>query len=398
MINTKAKIPVFVSLLFALLATYNTAIAGKLLSLYDVEIAVVDEAGDTRWRAFTDGLDEVFVRISGDSIVMDKLKRPPASKYVKQFSYEPIETSTSVPPLINAKGEVLSYRLKIQYNGSAMEKYLLANGFAVWGRHRPDVVIWLAVRDGSNEYVLKANDQSLLKTAADEALARRGIPERWPKYDSSDRKILRMADIRGGFKEPVIKASKRYSRGPALAGSLLWNGTEWQSSWSLMMGDADRHWSLVDANYASLISKAIDQAADALGVVFAVRNAVEKQQLVTIQLDIQAVTSIEKYHFVEKYLSDLDAVDAVKPLRVDAENAVFEVSLKNNQDDFLDLLKNDAAFVKVAARQIKQDESMLEQPVMVINNSETTTMHPVEENTADLPVENIAIYYYRLHK
>ena len=209
---------------------FNQAIAAHVVSLYDVDMLVVDESASSRWGAFKQGLDEVFVRISGDSIIMDKLKRPAAATFVKQYSYDPVDEPTT-----NEDGLQLTYRIKIHYNGSAMQKYLLDNGFPVWSAHRPDVVIWLAVRDGRNEYVLKENDQSLLKAAADEALIRRGVAQRWPLYDSKDRKLLSVADIRGGFQEPVTDASRRYSTGPALTGSIIWNGKKWQSSWSLLM-------------------------------------------------------------------------------------------------------------------------------------------------------------------
>ena len=333
MFNVKAKIFVFVSLLLVL----NQPVIADPAALYDVEVLVADESADTRWRVFKEGLDEVFIRISGDSIVMDKLKRPPASRYVKQYSYVPVEN-----PVENKKGEVLDHRLKIQYNGSSMEKYLRDNGYPVWGEHRAEVVVWLAIRDGRNEYVLKDTDQSLLKTSADDALHRRGIPERWPLYDNKDRKILKVADIRGGFKDPVAAASKRYSRGPALTGSMIWNGKKWQSSWSLLMASSNRHWSVEDADYNRLINKAIDQAADAMGIVFAIHGVGKNHQLATIQLEVQAVNSIKKYQKLENYLRELSAVEAIRPLKVDGQNAIFEVTLRSDEDDFFNLIKNDA--------------------------------------------------------
>jgi len=402
-----AKRLFFVSLLFAVVQ----ANAAQNTSLYDVEVLVVNEAGDTRWRAFKEGMDEVFIRIAGDSIVMDKLKAPPASRYVKRFSYSPVEN-----PVLNEEGEALSYRLKIQYNGSLMEKYLLDNGFPVWGEHRPDVVIWLAVRDGRNEYVLKDSDQSLLKTTADEALQRRGVPERWPLYDFKDRKILTFADIRGGFKDPVNTASKRYSRGPALTGSLIWNGAEWQSSWGLVMETGNRHWSLVDADYNQLINKAIDQAADALGLVFAIHNTANKQQLATIRLDIQAINSIEKYRHVENYLSGLNAVEMARPLQVDGMKALFEVTLRSNEEDFLNLIKNDAELVKVTAPEIMEVEvieqevktpEMNIQPVSEKTTSTDKSIKVVPEiATEELKVKDdtllsenqVPVYYYKLIK
>ena len=351
MLNSNGKIFFFVSLLFA----FSQAQAGQSVSLYDVEALVADESADTRWRVLKEGLDEVFVRISGDSIVMDKLKRPAASRYVKQYSYAPVENPES-----NADGELVSHRIKIQYNGSAMEKYLRDNGFPVWGEHRSEVVIWMAIRDGRNEYVLKDTDDSLLKTSVQQAMHRRGVPDRWPLFDYKDRKLLTVADIRGGFKDPVAKASKRYSRGPALTGSLIWNGSKWQSSWSLLMETGNRHWSIENKDYNVLINKAIDQAADAMGIVFAIHGLTDNQNLARIQLDIQEVKSIEAYRKLEKYLRDLSAVEMAKPLRVDGQSAVFEVTLRSSESDFLNLVKNDAELVEV--KSVKKQ--VMAKPVM----------------------------------
>ncbi len=391
-------------LVIPMLLAAGHASASHALALYDVDILVTDEATDTRWGTLKQGLDEVFVRISGDSIVMDKLKRPPSSRYVKQFSYHPVQDPTT-----NENGKKLTHRLKIQYNGSLMEKYLLDNGFPVWSQHRPDVVVWLAVRDGRNEYVLKDSDQSLLKTTVDEALIRRGVPERWPLYDYKDRKILSVADIRGGFKEPVANASQRYSRGPALAGSLIWNGKEWQSSWSLLMESGNRHWSLVDADYKLLINKAIDQAADAMGVVYAIHNAVNKRKLATIQLEIQSVTSIEKYRHIENYLTDLSAVEELKPLNVDGQNVVFEVTLRSNEKDFINLIKNDAELIEAEAikpeaikpehdAQLVPDNNQLTDTQVTKTETENTVAD-TENNEAPLLLNQqnqIPLYHYKL--
>ena len=407
MLNFKTKMFFFVSLLF----TFNQVMAKQVDELYDVNVLVASESASVRWAAFKQGMDEVFVRISGDSIIMDKLKRPVPKTYVKQYSYEPVAVSSTSVPITNKAGKVLTHRIKIQYNGSAMEKYLLANGFPVWGKHRPEVVVWLAVRDGTNEYVLKDADQSLLKTSADEALVRRGIPGRWPLYDIKDRKKLSVADIRGGFKDQVVDASKRYSTGPALTGSLIWDGKKWQSSWSLLMVSGNRHWSMVDADYSQLINKSVDQAADALGVVFAVNNKLNKQQLAKIQLDIQAVNSISKYTRVEEYLTNLSAVETAVPLKVDGQNAVFEVTLRSDEEDFLNLIKNSAELIKVESQKQPEMQTLtdIQSPAIEagsdsekISGSITSDETAPEANeTASLATEQqnpIPVYYYRLNK
>ncbi len=384
----------FVSQAFA-----RQAIVDQAASLYNVDVLVANESADTRWRALKNGLDEVFIRISGDSIVMDKLKRPPASRYVKQYSYEPVEN-----PITNNKGKVLSHLLKIQYNGSAMEKYLRDNGFPVWGKHRAEVVIWLAIRDGKNEYVLKSIDKSLIKAAADSALQRRGILQRWPLYDYKDKKLIKVADIRGGFKDPVVTASKRYSRGPALTGSLIWDGKKWQSSWSLLMVSGDKLWNIENADYNLLINKAIDRAADAMGVIFAVHGVGKNQQLVKIQLEVQAVDSIKKYRKLENYLRGLSAVAMVEPSKVDGQSAIFEVMLRSSKDDFLNLVKNDAELTYVEPIKVQNIAQAL--PVTnkkaggdaVIENNiikDSTSLNNVAPEKAALQTP---MYHYRLNR
>jgi len=380
------------------------AYAAHVASLYDIDILVADESSAVREQAFQQGLDEVFIRISGDSIVMDKLKRPLPSRYIKQFSYDPVQN-----PVPDAQGVIHTHRLNIQYNGSLMEKYLLDNGFPVWGEHRPDLVIWLAVRDGTNEYVLKDSDQSQLKTVVDEALTRRGIPERWPLYDTKDRTALTIADIRGGFKDPIIKASRRYSRGPSLAGSLIWNGKEWQSSWSLLLENGNRHWSLVGGDYNVLLNKAIDQAADALGVVFAITNAANKQRLATIQLHIQDVDTVEKYQRVESYLSDLSSVTRVRPLKVDSQNVIFELILRSTEADFLNLIHNDAELIQVKEKKAEVKTDIKPAPennqltdVKITADEpgkpgEKVTEVPVAEQGGVQPAANqLPLYHYKL--
>ncbi|MBE9567139.1 MAG: DUF2066 domain-containing protein [Proteobacteria bacterium] len=323
---------------------FSNAIAGRATSLYNVDIPVVDESSNSRYGAFKKGMNEVFIRISGDSFVMDKLKPPAASRYVKQFSYEPLD-----PPKKNAAGELLMHVLKIQYNGSLMMKYLLDKGFPVWGEHRSDAVIWLAVRDGQSEYVLKESDQSLLKTTMDKALLRRGVPARWPLYDYKDQKALTAADIRGGFRDPITRASERYSRGPALAGSMIWNGKQWQSNWSLLMDGDDQYWNMVDTDYEQLVNKAVDRAANAMGNVYAVHDAGKDQHLIRVRLDVQAITSVAKYRKVENYLLNLSVVASVNPLRVDAQSAMFELLLRSDEQDLLKLLHNDAELIETEA-------------------------------------------------
>jgi hypothetical protein len=222
-----------------------------------------------------------------------------------------------------------------------------------------------------------------------------------------------VADIRGGFKDPVLKASQRYTRGPALTGSMIWNGKEWQSSWSLLLDSGNHHWSLVGTDYTVLLNKVIDQAGDAIGVVYAITDATNKQNMVVIQLEIQGVNSVEEFHRAESYLSDLSSVTLVRPVRVDTQNVIFELTLRSSEADFLNLIHNDAELIKVKVKTPAITPETKPEIKPVPPPEQLTELKASADDTGNLPgkaaavpittpvevvpeVKPIPIYHYRL--
>ena len=92
-------------------------------SPYVVNVLVADQSESTREQAFQRGLNKIFDRIFGGSV--DESERPEGRNYVQQFSYQPLKEIE-----FTSDGEVLSQRIKIQYNAHLIEKYLRDNGFS----------------------------------------------------------------------------------------------------------------------------------------------------------------------------------------------------------------------------------------------------------------------------
>lgn len=192
-------------LLCANVITPGIALAVVVENLFEVEIPVPDESREIRNVAMSDGLAEVLVRVSGDSEILQKLKPPSAAAYVKQFRYiaiepppEPVATDVVQDDVI-----IATHRLWVQYNSTRIMELLRTQMIPIWSEHRNQAVVWLAVRDGANQYILKNQDISLLKSSADNAFNRRGLPVIWPQYDGDDQQQLQFADIWAGFAEPL---------------------------------------------------------------------------------------------------------------------------------------------------------------------------------------------------
>jgi len=93
---------------------------------------------------------------------------------------------------------------------------------------------------------------------------------------------------------------------------------------------------------------------------------------VTIWLQVQAVDSIKKYHKLEDYLRELSAVAQVRPLEVDGQNATFEVTLRSNEDEFFNLIKNDDKLIEAKPVEIQPVEAQKNEPVLPENNLPAT--------------------------
>lgn len=319
------------ALLCILLAsTPMSATAALVENLFEVEMQVPDESREIRRAAMADGLAEILIRISGDRSVLQKIEQPNAASYVKQYRYVAAATGKT-------KSDEKS--LWLQYNATRVMDYLRNQSIPVWSQHRSEVVVWLAVRDGKNQYVLSAKDKSALKTEIEKAMHSRGIPLRWPLQDQQERQQLRFADIWGGFREPLLQASARYSQGPVLAGSLTWNGKGWLGDWYLFMGQDAKRWNISSARYSSLIVDAVNLAADEMGTKYAALETIDPTQVQRILVEIEQVASIDKFSQVQKYLSGLTSVRHVQLARVDTDRVMFDIALRSRVEDFLRLLE-----------------------------------------------------------
>ena len=187
-------------------------------NLFEVEFPVPDQNRQIRAAVFTKGLEEVLIRVSGNRAVAQQLTPGNAAAYVQQFSY--VENQLDEKAARGQQSFELTYILNVKYNAGKIISLLRDNGQPVWGEHRSETIMWLAVRDGSNRYVLKHSDASLLRDSAELSARRRGLPLIWPVYDRKDRQQLGFTDVWAAFGEPVRVASKRYTRGPAIVGRL----------------------------------------------------------------------------------------------------------------------------------------------------------------------------------
>jgi hypothetical protein len=92
------------------------------------------------------------------------------------------------------------------------------------------------------------------------------------------------------------------------------------------------------------------------------------------------------------------------PLKVDGQSAIFEITLRSSEGDFLNLVKNDAELVEVKTV-VKDVPPVSEQGPAMLPDTGSGTVAGVDtaaKNTAESPSDNLSdkikpipVYYYK---
>jgi len=348
-----------VSIIISMLWLMPHADAAVYEDLYEVEIPVIDQTASTRRAAFDKGLSQVLVRVTGDRNIFSLIKLPRSSSYVKQFLYRETRTAPEPPAAENAvsppaQQDIPTQSLWVQYNETKVTDFVRSNALPLWGKHRIESVVWIAVNDGVNRYVLKSSDVSALKTITENAATRRALPVVWPEIDPQEQAI-RFADVWAGFTQPLKDVSGiNNADSPVIIGRLLWEGEQWKSEWSLLLENNNIDWAIEHSDYQKVIAESIDTAADFMGQQFALFDTGDINSFHAIAIVIKDIKTVAALERVKKYLSSMPLVQSFQLDRIDGERAFFNVSLRSNAEDFISFTETDATLTFLPEKKEKK--------------------------------------------
>lgn len=306
--------------------------AAEIKHMYEVNLPVVSQETDVRKAAFEQGLIEVSMRVSGSGLAPTQLDLSQASSLIQQYRYRAMseqEVSDYLQKHIDAPSP--AYKLWMQFDASKLKRLLTENGLPQWGEQRPDVLLWLVVKDGGNRYLLRRDDQSLIRDALEEAAQARGLPLVWPLYDQTDRMVLEYSDLWGQFWEPIRQASKRYNVDAVLLGRMQWLQGSWRVDWSLLQAGEMQSWQVNAPALDLLTSSGIGVATDHIASRYAVfSGGFASAQLL---LRVHELSNVEDYARAARYLASLPPVKNIYASEVQPGQVDFHIELRGNEDD-----------------------------------------------------------------
>lgn len=339
----------------ALTLAVAPAAAVTLDDLYEASVEVAGKGGEARGEGFRRALEEVLIRVSGSSAVLsnpdiEELLEAP-ERFVQQYRYEALEEevdddtaaaaeadgtdvpeagdAAATPAAVAGEEPEPTHRLEVSFTGARIEDALRERGVIVWGRQRPEVLVWLAVDDGRERYIIGADGGSRPHRALMAQSRERGLPLLLPLLDVADRSELEFVDISGGFLDAVERASDRYRAEAVLVGHLQRGGGGWQADWNLLGVGERRTWSARARALDDAVASGIHGATDRLAAALAGRTG----ERTALRVRVQAVDSLDDYARVGNYLKSLVRVRSANVARVSPGEAVFAVDLQGRPED-----------------------------------------------------------------
>jgi len=307
--------------------------------MFEVSLPVINQERDIRNAAFEQGFVDVLVRVSGSSQIASQIDTTLAARYVQQFRYLPLEqspesenaTAAGKTPNLAVDTPQAKYTLWLQFNEGKIKNLLRDNSLPVWGKQRPSVLMWLAVRDGRNRYILRDQDVSAIKDAVNKVSIRRGLPLVWPTFDNQDQMSVSFTDVWGSFWNPIQHASKRYGVDAIVVGRMDWLDGSWQVDWSMLMDENSASWQLKELDLELLMASGVDVATDQIARKFAVLEDVGNAGELVVQ--INGIRQVDTYASISRYLQSLAPVKNVFVTSIKDDVVRYHVAVTGDQND-----------------------------------------------------------------
>ncbi|MBA6392312.1 DUF2066 domain-containing protein [Colwellia sp. BRX10-3] len=312
-------------------------------NLYSAKVAVASQSNDDRNQALQNALRAVLVKIGGKEIehplITQAIKN--YNNYVTQYQY------------IRSKDKAL---LNVAFDEDKINQLFKESDLAIWGRLRPQVMVWLIEENGFKREIISSTSNSLLPNVINDFSQLRGLPLVMPIMDLTDLTALTLSDVWGRFSQPVAQASARYMAEAVVVirvsnSSLvaaeddtvdcpLCQENSLAVDWSLMTDAQSEHAQIFSEQYLgdnidALLITALSDITDIIYQQYALSTTNSNE----FQVDVANIASLAELIAVSEFLKELSAVQSVQLISVQGTNRRFKLSLIGSQQALFASLK-----------------------------------------------------------
>ena len=303
------RIKSFLTLVVILLpVTVNSV---TVSNLYEAEVPINDISPESWGPAIRTALGIVLIRLTGDRYAAGN---PVLQSVLSKANNYMTEYKPNADELV----------LWVRFDEAKLEKDIRNLGIPVWGKERPLTLVWIVIEGESGREILGMEGNQDFIEIIENRASRRGIVMSYPLLDLEDSANLQASDIRAGFMQTVLEASRRYPVDSILAGSIESPVPGiWESRWfAYINGENIKTWNAEGDIPGIVIDEGIDGLADFLAANFNQSQEIEQNN---VSITIADIYNVDQYAEAYKYLDSLSAVINVYVSHVTGSEVTFIV-------------------------------------------------------------------------
>lgn len=357
-------------IVFLLLFFVSVLHAAEVDHLYQAEVSVADQGQQERNRAIAKGFRQVLVKVTGNRNISHNQSLAEtfrkASRYVQQYRYR-VEAAEAD----EAEATAEKRYLRITFDKQAVDRTLRENGLPVWGKSRPQIIVWTGFDDGGRRKLLMPEFDRQVMAMFNQAADSRGIPLLFPVMDLQDQSAISASDLWGAFEGPVSNASERYQPDSILMVRIKSGGDGFvRSSWSFIGNSDSRQWQFRGQALENLIYQGMNAISDHLASIYAPAGGGDAQ---VVNMQVSGLDTFAELLKVEFFLKNQETIQEFQLRQSQTDKAIFALSLRGGMQSFMQAVELSGLF--------EQEDMMFPAPLS----------EPVEEAGPEIimPVEQI---------
>ncbi len=353
--------------------------AKEVEALFEISVPVDDQSNSKRLQATKEALKTIVVRVSGRSSAATnsifRISARKSSTYIQRYLYRKKD-------ITNDDGSTSQQlMLDLFFDESSIRNLLKETGLPRWGSNRPEVLIWLAMGNQQQRFLLGTENQELIEAIStdnfqigvhnelepvpkavpnkdvksqfnevikleaevkptinlqqiiSEQAKQRGLPIILPLMDLEDSINITVTDVWGRFVQPIRLASNRYNHDAIVAAQILKTEEGWFSNWLMLHKDRTISWELQAESLESSLKIGVDTIADQLANQYGVfEDSLLHNELL---ISVRNISSLKEYAALMDYLQSLTSIHAVNIAKVQPNQLHLRITLIGERESML---------------------------------------------------------------
>ena len=302
-------------------------------NLYSAKVIVPDQSTQAWDQALPQALNQVLIKLSGNSEVVKsaavKQAAAKAKAWVKSYSYHE-----------QWQQDESQLWLRYDFDSNPINQLLQQANQAKWSNDRPLTLVWLELDEGQAKPKL-VDAQNPFEKLIEQNAERRGIPILLPTADLEDQQHLAQsltnpANWEWTFAHYEVKA--------VLVGQLKSVNNQWQAQWLLVSGSDSKQWQDKAESMNTLIASSMNESANWMASQQLVGND-PNAKIQKLTLQVADVQDLGDYAKISDYLTQLSFIKHVSLGGVNSTGMVFELKVAGTQEQLVKALSSSSDLV-----------------------------------------------------